>query len=124
VTWRSTCCTGWSGSVPRRSVHVPVIRKSLKEADRRRALLEAARESVLTAVARSGATRIEFTAAFPELDTFTVWLCVKTDAQRDALQPCKNPAFTRVFKCCSMPGSRRTSSSAPHGRGVTGDGRP
>ena len=70
----------------------------LNEADRRWALLEAARESLLTAVARSGATRIEYTAGFPELDTFTVWLCVETDAQRDALQPWKNPAFTRVFQ--------------------------
>ena len=66
MTWRSTCCTGWSDSMHRRGVHVPVTRRSLKEADRGWALLEAARESLLTAVAHSGATRIEYTAGFSE----------------------------------------------------------
>jgi len=53
--------------------------------DPRWTLLENTREPLLTAFGESGVNRVEYTAAFPHVDTFAVWLCTQSDEQRDKL---------------------------------------
>lgn len=53
--------------------------------DPRWTLLEDTRHGLLDAFGESGVDRIEYTAAFPHVDTFEVWLCTRSDEQRDAL---------------------------------------
>jgi len=53
--------------------------------DHRWALLEMARRPLVSAFADDGVTRVEYTAVFPSLDSFAVWLCTDTDSQRDGL---------------------------------------
>jgi hypothetical protein len=53
--------------------------------DHRWNLLHAARGPLLSAFADDGVTRIEYTAAFPSLEGFAVWLCTNWDTERDAL---------------------------------------
>jgi hypothetical protein len=65
--------------------------------DHRLASLEAARKPLLVAFAAAGVTRIGYTGAFPELDPLVVWLCTRTDEQRDALNP-TNPQHARVYQ--------------------------
>lgn len=53
--------------------------------DPRWKFLEDARPELLRAFGPRGVVRIEFVAAFPELDDFAVWLCTNTDDERDRL---------------------------------------
>ena len=39
----------------------------------------------MTAFGESDVDRIEYTAAFPHADAFEVWLCTRSDEQRDRL---------------------------------------
>jgi len=55
--------------------------------DRRWDLLDNARERLVDAFSARGVTQVEYVAAFPDIDTFSVWLCTSTDRERDALGP-------------------------------------
>ena len=53
--------------------------------DPRWTLLETTREPLLAAFSESGVNRIEYSAAFPHVDTVELWLCTHSDEQRDKL---------------------------------------
>ena len=53
--------------------------------DRRWGLLEEACDPLLATFGSAGVTRIEYPAAFPDLDGFAVWLCTTTDDERETL---------------------------------------
>jgi hypothetical protein len=57
--------------------------------------LECARPSLLAAFAGEGVLRIEYIAAWPDLDGLGVWLCTASNAARDALGP-ENPRKAEV----------------------------
>ncbi|GIG87370.1 hypothetical protein [Plantactinospora endophytica] len=58
-------------------------------------LLTLAQVELLAHFADRGVERIEYIAAFPNFDYFTVWLCTGTDAEREALGT-PNPAIDEV----------------------------
>src|SRR5262245_32977162 len=53
--------------------------------DPRWEMLERARPALLSAFADQGVVKIEYVAAWPELDGVGVWLCTLTDVARDAI---------------------------------------
>jgi hypothetical protein len=71
--------------------------------DHRWTLLELARRPLVTAFADDGVTRVEYTAAFPSLDGFAVWLCTDTDTQRDALGM-SNPRLEQIRQVLASVG--------------------
>jgi hypothetical protein len=54
--------------------------------DPRWELLQVATPLLRDHFADRGVVRVEYVAAFSEADSFSVWLCTRTDAQRDALR--------------------------------------
>lgn len=56
-----------------------------RSTDPRWGLLQAARPALVEALSNHGVVRIEYVAAFPHFEHFSVWLGTKTDAERDLL---------------------------------------
>lgn len=63
--------------------------------DPRWGMLEAARPELVREFSSRGVIKVEFFAAFPQVDGIAVWLCTATDEQRDALGV-PNPGLTEV----------------------------
>ena len=69
--------------------------------DPRWEILERARPSLLSKFADRAVVRIEYVAAWPDLDGVGVWLCTYSDAARDALgeSPRKAEVETILREC-------------------------
>jgi hypothetical protein len=59
--------------------------------DQRWTFLDRAELLILKAVSADGVVQVRFVAAFPDLDPFSVWLCTRTDAERNALLSLETP---------------------------------
>ena len=76
-------------------VRVEGPRNDVRREDSRWPLLPIARQFLVSHLAPDGVVRVEFTAAFPDIDGFGVWLCTATDEEREALGT-DNPRYGDV----------------------------
>ncbi len=75
-------------------VRVEGPRNDVRREDNRWPLVPLARQLLVSNLAPDGVVRIEFTAAFPHIDGFGVWLGTTTDEEREALGD--NPRYGDV----------------------------